>query len=651
MQLSAGQVFAGYMIVRPLGSGGMGEVYLADHPRLPRQNALKVLPADVSADADYRARFIREADLASKLWHPHIVAVHDRGEFNGQLWISMDYVDGLDGAQLLANRYPDGMPVEQVVRIVIAVASALDYAHKQGLLHRDVKPANIMLTHPDGDDDDQRVLLADFGIARNVDDISGLTATNMAVGTVAYAAPEQLMGENLDGRADQYALAATVYHLLTGRQPYPHSNPAVVISRHLNAAPPKLSDIRDSLVKFDPPLATALSKKPDDRYARSSDFARALVEQNTSPVAAVLAAAPTQPAPVAPRAAAEAGDNQSRAETVSASGRALHKRLILAVAATALAAIVVAVVALRPWVEQTSAAGLEATHDTSLAQPTRNTGPLTGYYTADYGPEIELGSSKGLNPDAAQGILEIRSACTPTGCVAVAKAKTGPNINRTLIFDDIGGQWLSVGTALSTSPAISKGMKAGCEQGLAPEVWETVSLQPRQNGTFTGQYEVTDANNCNTSRTVNLTRTGDVDIASIGDAAALPPRKPSPAAGFRGQYRYTHSAAAGSHDVLGFVQTRCLRTGERCMSYFYESRSAEPFVFADGQWILHYNAPVSCGSATGPRVRIDRSAELDLPQPTSDPIEVLAGQGQETVSSGPCAGTQNFNLRFERTGD
>ena len=120
------------------------------------------------------------------------------------------------------------------------MASALDYAHKQGLLHRDVKPANIMLTHVD-DDGEQRVLLTDFGIARNVDDISGLTTTNMTVGTVAYSAPEQLMGEEVDGRADLYGLAATTYHLLTGSQLYPHSNPAVVISRHLNAAPPALS--------------------------------------------------------------------------------------------------------------------------------------------------------------------------------------------------------------------------------------------------------------------------------------------------------------------------------------------------------------------------------------------------------------------------
>ncbi len=259
----------------------MGEVYLAQHPRLPRHNALKILPADVSADPDYRARFEREADLASALWHPNVVSVHDRGEYEGQLWISMDYVDGQDAAHLLTSRFPAGMPTDQVLRIVTAVASALDYAHKQGLLHRDVKPANIMLTHAD-DHDEQRILLADFGIARNVDDISGLTTTNMTVGTVAYAAPEQLMGEEIDARADQYALAATAFHLLTGSQLFPHSNPAVVISRHLNSPPPVLADIRRGLAVFDPPLAAALAKNPDDRFPRCADFARAL-ERAASP--------------------------------------------------------------------------------------------------------------------------------------------------------------------------------------------------------------------------------------------------------------------------------------------------------------------------------------------------------------------------------
>src|SRR5277367_6606148 len=246
MPLRRGQVFAGYTIVRLLGSGGMGEVYLAEHPRLPRHDALKLLRSDISADPEYRSRFEREADLASTLWHPNIVGLHDRGEFDGHLWITMDFVDGSNAAELMTDRYPDGMPAPLVTTIATSVASALDYAHKQGLLHRDVKPANIIVTHPN-DDGESRILLADFGIARNIDEVSGLTATNMTVGTVAYAAPEQLMGETVDGRADQYALAATAYHLLTGSQLYPHSNAAVVISRHLNAAPPKLANFRKNL--------------------------------------------------------------------------------------------------------------------------------------------------------------------------------------------------------------------------------------------------------------------------------------------------------------------------------------------------------------------------------------------------------------------
>ena len=116
MPLADGTAFAGYTILRLLGSGGMGEVYLAQHPRLPRRDALKLLPLDWSADPDYRARFIREADLASTLWHPHIVGVHDRGEADGQLWISMDFVDGVDARRLLADRYPAGMPLDEVVQ-------------------------------------------------------------------------------------------------------------------------------------------------------------------------------------------------------------------------------------------------------------------------------------------------------------------------------------------------------------------------------------------------------------------------------------------------------------------------------------------------------------------------------------------------------
>jgi serine/threonine protein kinase len=274
MPLANDTVCAGFRILRHLGSGAMGEVYLAEHPRLPRRDALKILPADVSADPEFRERFNREADLAATLWHPHIVGIHDRGEFDGQLWISMDYVDGSDAGKLLHDTYPGGMPADQVIEIIAAVADALDYAHDSGLLHRDVKPSNVLVTEcPPGT---RRTLLADFGIARRIDEISGLTATNMAVGTVAYAAPEQLMDAPIDGRADQYALAATTFHLLTGTPPFKHANPTVVISKHLNGAPPRLSDVKPKLASFDAPLARALAKDPADRYPRCRDFAEAL---------------------------------------------------------------------------------------------------------------------------------------------------------------------------------------------------------------------------------------------------------------------------------------------------------------------------------------------------------------------------------------
>lgn len=275
MPLANGEHFAGYRILRPLGFGGMGEVYLVAHPRLPRHDALKILPPDMSADAEFRARFNREAESAATLYNPHIVGIHDRGEFAGQLWISMDYIDGPDAGRLLRERYSSGMPAAEVIEIVSAVADALDYAHERGLMHRDIKPPNILLTNPERGR--RRILLADFGIARNAAEVSELTDTNVTLGTVNYAAPEQLMGAPIDGRADQYGLAATAYHLLTGSPMFgSSSNPAVVIGRHLNAPPPPLTDSRPDLAALDPALAKALSKSPDDRFPSCMDFANAL---------------------------------------------------------------------------------------------------------------------------------------------------------------------------------------------------------------------------------------------------------------------------------------------------------------------------------------------------------------------------------------
>ncbi|OBG27055.1 serine/threonine-protein kinase [Mycobacterium sp. 852002-51057_SCH5723018] len=338
--LQEGQVFAGYTIIRRLGTGGMGQVYLAQHPRLPRRDALKILPIELTGNDEFRQRFNREADLAASLYHEHIVGIHDRGEYEGQLWISMDYVEGTDAAQLLRSHYPSGMPKTDVVQIISAVADALDYAHARGLLHRDVKPANILLTDASPR---RRILLADFGIARELGEISGLTATNMLVGTTAYCAPEQLQGADLDGRADQYALGCTAFDLLTGSAPFRHSNPAVVITQHLSAPPPHISERRPELADLDGPIAKALAKAPDDRYPTCAAFAAALGSQLTTAAADVTAgpteviAAPTEV--VAKPASAPVTEPESTPASAPEAGGGT-RRTAIAVAAVVAAALV-----------------------------------------------------------------------------------------------------------------------------------------------------------------------------------------------------------------------------------------------------------------------------------------------------------------------
>src|SRR5262245_12096699 len=186
----------------------------------------------------------------------------------------MDYVDGTDAGRLVRERHPRGMPEQDVWEIVTAVADALDFGHERRLLHRDVKPENILVTGSDGHR--RRVLLTDFGIARSIDDVSNLTDDNIAVGTISYIAPEQLLNKPLDGRADQYALGATTFHLLAGAPPFQDSNRAVVISHHLHTPPPRISDRRPDLAHLDAVLARALAKDPDERYPNCLAFARAL---------------------------------------------------------------------------------------------------------------------------------------------------------------------------------------------------------------------------------------------------------------------------------------------------------------------------------------------------------------------------------------
>ncbi len=276
MSLTPGEVFAGFTIERELGAGGMGVVYLAQHPRLPRRVALKLLRTDLGADTSFVARFRREAETVARLDHPNIVAIDDSGAFEGQLWISMRFIDGTTAAEAL-HAYDSGMPAARAVHIIEKVAAALDFAHRHQVVHRDVKPANILLTDG-GDEDDERVFLTDFGVAKAMGEIeaqaTALTTAGGVVATLDYAAPEQIEGKRLDGRCDAYALGCVLYKLLTGGIPYPGDTLAAKIYARMHRPPPAPTTVVPGLpADFDLVIAKALALEPDDRYQTCRELA------------------------------------------------------------------------------------------------------------------------------------------------------------------------------------------------------------------------------------------------------------------------------------------------------------------------------------------------------------------------------------------
>ncbi|WP_378611004.1 serine/threonine-protein kinase [Nocardia jiangsuensis] len=296
MLLERGEVFAGFSVERLLGAGGMGSVYLARQPRMDRLIALKLLNRELFTHTEVRARFEREADLVAQLDHPSIVAVYDRGTEDGQLWISMQYVDGVDAGTVDVTE----LPPERAVQIIEGVAAALDYAHSMGILHRDVKPGNIMLARSQGGQG-ERVFLTDFGIARLREDSTHLTQDGMFTATLAYASPEQMTGNPLDHRTDQYSLACALYWLLLGIGPFDSPNPADIIHGHLNLVPAPIAPRRPGITPaMDLVIAKAMAKHPAHRYGSCGEFAAAARAALNAPGSGGFAA-------VAPAAAAGFG--------------------------------------------------------------------------------------------------------------------------------------------------------------------------------------------------------------------------------------------------------------------------------------------------------------------------------------------------------
>jgi hypothetical protein len=273
VSFAPGSRIAGYQLEERIGQGGMAVVFRARDERLGRLVALKILAPALAGDAEFQRRFMRESRTAAAIDDPHIVPVFAADEADGVLYIAMRYVAGGDAHSLLSREGP--LPPARVAAIISPVASALDAAHRAGLVHRDVKPSNMLMDVLPGRPD--HVYLSDFGLSKTVASTSGMTSAGVVMGTLDYIAPEQIAGKPVDGRADQYALACSAFELLAGAPPFRRAEPTAMMYAHLSESPPQLTSQRLGLPPaVDGVLSRALAKAPDDRYASCGQFADAL---------------------------------------------------------------------------------------------------------------------------------------------------------------------------------------------------------------------------------------------------------------------------------------------------------------------------------------------------------------------------------------
>jgi YVTN family beta-propeller protein len=267
--LRTGATFAGYSIEREIGRGGMGVVYLAAHERLDRRVALKLISPESAGDRLSRERFIRESRLAAAIEHPHAVPIYEAGDQDGTLFIAMRYVEGTDLRALLASE--QWLAPDRAVGLLADVAGALDDAHGRGLVHRDVKPGNILIGDVGGED---WAYLTDFGLTKRTSG-SDLTESGEWVGTLDYASPEQIRGERLDARSDVYALGCVLFEALSGRVPFERPDEVAKLYAHLNDVPPRLAEIAPDLPPaIQPVIDRALAKQPSERFPSAGDLAR-----------------------------------------------------------------------------------------------------------------------------------------------------------------------------------------------------------------------------------------------------------------------------------------------------------------------------------------------------------------------------------------
>ncbi len=414
-----------YRVEQELGRGGMGIVYLAEHVHLQRSVALKVLSDHLANDAAYRERFLRESRMAARLRHPNIIPVYDAGEQDGLLFIAMQYVEGSDLATLLES---GPLSPQATLRILGPVASALDLAHGAGIVHRDVKPANIMLGEGTGPDGGHEVFLTDFGLVREIDRNSRLTQTGVFVGTLDYAAPEMFQNTTIDGRADQYSLGCVLYECLTGDVPFPRDSQGALIGAHLTDPPPKPSLARPELpAGLDAVVARGMAKSPADRYASCGDMIEAArdaasAHQGRAPTIAAPPPAPIVGAPPpgaqGPPAMPSGGtpsDPSGGMPPEAAVGEGRNRWFTLFAAVVAVIAVVVVVIAVsrggRPSAgpttpaPATSAGGTSAPATTPPTTTATSAPPTTPPTTGPTGSPVAPGAHPAVEANTKVGSL------------------------------------------------------------------------------------------------------------------------------------------------------------------------------------------------------------------------------------------------------
>jgi serine/threonine-protein kinase len=549
MALASGATFADYLVARSLGSGVTGEVYLVQDPRSSRWQALKVLSETLSANSEFRRRFREETPVAANLYHPHIVEVRERGQFKGQLYVAMEYVEGINAAQLMADRLPAVAPAGEVLAIVAAIAKALDHAHGRGLTHRDVKPANILLT--DLGEKEQRILLTDFGIAPQLLEEAIGDGTDFALSRVGYAAPEQLSDADIDGRADQYALAATAFHLLTGAPPVAGVDSVAALRVHFEGAPPKLSDQRPELAGLDGVFSKALARRPADRFDTCRDFAEAVDEQAGTSVGA----GKPRPRGKGKHSAARAlvrGLDDSATETTSTTTtaepapatvsprRGPRKIVRWAAAVVLMVGLLGLGIVIGRKTDSMPPAGPAPASSVAAGAPT-NTVPASAQLDGSYRLEVQrtkqtYNYAADPQPPDVSTWWAFRSACTPQACTAAAtqldandhmRAMSPGGGSMFMRFAD--GQWLSDPATIDFPCVASDGSESTQRTTLV------LSLRPLPQGDFGGEETVSvQSDECGQRSAVIripavASRGGDVPPAVVVPDPAKGPDSSAPA--------------------------------------------------------------------------------------------------------------------------